>query len=70
MMGNKKLSAIRQELKAALKATGQDPIQWLEERTRAAVRQGGATDVLESLKRVLAKGVKKKRRGRRVSANR
>ena len=70
MMGNKKLSAIRQELKAAIKAKGQDPIEWLEERTAAAKGQGGATDVLESLKRVLAKSEKKKRRGRRASAKR
>lgn len=70
MMGNKKLSAIRRELKAAIKANGEDPIQWLETRTAAATRQGGATDVLQSLKRVLASRIKKTRRRPRVSAKR
>ncbi len=41
MMGKKKLSTIRQELKGAIKATGQDPIEWLEKRTAEAKQQGG-----------------------------
>ena len=68
MMGNKKLSTIRQELKVAIKATGQDPIEWLEKRTALAKQQGDGTEVLESLRRVLTDGVKRQGRKRRMSA--
>jgi hypothetical protein len=68
MMGNKKLSTIRQELKAAIKATGQDPIEWLEKRTAEAKQQGDGTEVLQSLRRVLTDGVKRKSRKGRMSA--
>jgi hypothetical protein len=69
MMGNKKLSTIRQELKDAIKATGQDPIEWLEQRTARAKQQGDGTEVLESLRRVLTAGAKRKSRKRRVRAD-
>lgn len=69
MMVNKKLSTIRQQLKAAIKATGQDPIEWLEKRTAQAKQLGDGTEVLEWLRRVLTDGVKRKRRKRRLSAD-
>ena len=69
MMGNKKLSTIRQELKGAIKATGQDPVEWLEQRTALAKQKGDGTEVLESLGRVLTDGVKRKSRKRRMSAD-
>jgi hypothetical protein len=57
MIGPKKLSAIRQELKSALDATGDDPIGWLEERMSAPVRRAPAAEhgneVLHSLRRFL-----------------
>ena len=57
MIGSKKLSTIRQELKLALTATGDDPIRWLEERMTAPERQSSATagesEVLNSLRRYL-----------------
>jgi hypothetical protein len=68
MMGNKKLSTIRQELKAVLAATGDDPIQWLEKRIAAATRQGKATEVLESVKNVLERSEPPKPRNRKVAA--
>ena len=43
MIGPKKLVIIRQELEAALAATGDDPIRWLEERMNAPECQGSAT---------------------------
>ena len=69
MMGSKKLSTIRQELKGAIKATGQDPIGWLEKRTAEAKQLGDGTEVLQSLRRVLTHGVKRKSRKRRTSAD-
>ena len=51
MMGNKKLLTIREELRAALSKTAEDPIAWLEQRIATAKRRGtGTTKVLESLK--------------------
>jgi hypothetical protein len=53
MMGPKKLSTIRQELKQALSRTGNDPIKWLEERIRATESTGQqAPEVLQSLRRL------------------
>jgi hypothetical protein len=49
MMGNKKRSAMRRELQDAIKATGQDPIEWLEERTAEAKLRGEGADILQSL---------------------
>jgi hypothetical protein len=70
MMGNKKLTTVRQELKGAINATGQDPIEWLEKRTAEAKQKGDGTEVLQSLRRVLTDGVKRKSRKRRMSADR
>jgi hypothetical protein len=51
VLGSKTLSTIREELRAALAATGDDPIRWLEERMAAPGRQ--ESEVLHSLRRVL-----------------
>ncbi len=64
MMGNKKLSTIRKELTEALASTGEDPIRWLESHIAAGKREGAGTEVLESLKRVLDAGGRKKGRRR------
>ena len=52
MMGPKKLSEIREELRQALATTGNDPIQWLDDRIRELESAGkppnDATDVLHS----------------------
>ena len=54
MMGNKKLSVIREEIRAALSKDGLDPIAWLDAQISSAKRQGREdTDVLESIKRSL-----------------
>lgn len=71
MIGPKKLGSIRQEVKRALAATGDDPIRWLEQRMIAPGHQGaparGASEVLQSLRRVLEAPGRKKPRKRRVS---
>jgi hypothetical protein len=70
MIGPKKLDAIRQELKRALTATGDDPIRWLEERMTAPERQGSAaspeSEILHSLRRILEAPAKEKRRKKRI----
>ncbi len=72
MIGHKKLSEIRQQLKAALDATGDDPIQWLEQ--QMASPQSTLTDnekgneVLQSLQRFLKAKPMTARRSRRVAA--
>jgi len=70
VIGPKKLSTVRQELTRALKATGEDPIRWLERRMAAPHRQGGAasgeSEVLHSLRRFLEATGKKKPRKQRV----
>ena len=57
MIGPKKLSTIRQQLKSALAATGDDPLRWLEERMTTPVCQATAVEqgneVLHSLHRFL-----------------
>lgn len=71
MIGSKKLSTIRQELRRALKATGEDPIRWLEKRMAAFERQNAASDgneVLQSLRRLLEEPPKKRRRKSRGRA--
>jgi hypothetical protein len=60
MMGNKKLSTIRDELRQAIAATGDDPIDWLEKRISAAKLQGGDSSVLLALKHVLERDTQKK----------
>ena len=71
MIEPKKLSTIREELTRALKATGEDPIRWLEQRMATPRRQGGGaageSEVLHSLRRFLKGTDKKKPRKRRVS---
>jgi hypothetical protein len=61
MMGNKTLTTIREEFKAVLAATGDDPIRWLEKRIAAAKRKGEGTNVLEASKRVLERASRKNR---------
>jgi hypothetical protein len=59
MMGPKKLSTIRGELRRALAETGEDPIRWLDEHIALSERQGtapsGNTAVIRSLRRLLEK---------------
>ncbi|MBC8114252.1 MAG: hypothetical protein H7062_07740 [Candidatus Saccharimonas sp.] len=72
MIGTKTLSEIRQQLKAAWDATGDDPIQWLEQ--QMASPQSTLTDnekgneVLQSLQRFLKAKPKTTRRSRRIAA--
>jgi hypothetical protein len=69
MMGPKKLSTIRQELKQAITSSGRDPIQWLEERIQALEAAGKPEpDVLQSLRRLLEKPKKPRRRTGKTSA--
>lgn len=65
MIGPKKLSTIRQELRQAAAASGGDPIRWLEERMATPMRQettvSGESEVLHSLRRILETAERKKR---------
>jgi hypothetical protein len=55
-----------------MKATGEDPIRWLEERMAAPQRRGtdapGESEILSSLRRFLERTGKGKRRKQRVGA--
>jgi hypothetical protein len=62
MIGTKKLQTIRKQLKKALAATGEDPIQRLERQIAAAKRQGDRTEVIKGLKRFLQGPRKRKPR--------
>jgi uncharacterized protein YoaH (UPF0181 family) len=66
MMGPKKLSTVRKELRQSLGKKGKDPIQWLDERIRALERAGNstgeATEVLQALRRVLQSPTKTRHR--------
>ena len=55
MIGPKTLETIRQELRQAFAATGDDPIRWLAEQTSGPRRPGAAesSEVLRSLRRLL-----------------
>ena len=68
MIGPKKLSTIRQELRDAFAETGDDPIRWLEERMTTPKRRGASaseSEVMRSLRRFLeAPGPKKGRKPR------
>jgi hypothetical protein len=67
MMGNKKLSTIRDEIRTAMAKEHIDPIAWLDAEISAAKRQNGADlEVLESLKRVLSDVPKANERKRPV----
>ena len=72
MIGPKKLSTIRQELRRELAATGEDPIRWLEERLAALHRQGtvvsGESDLLHSLQRFVEAARRGKRRKQQTGA--
>ena len=75
MIGSQKLSSIRKELRRALEATGEDPIQWLEERMTAKRMsvQAEGSEILESLQRFLKSPKKvipraKRRRKQSLSA--
>jgi hypothetical protein len=67
MMGPKKLSAVRQELRSAIKSTGEDPLRWLERRIAESERRDeGGHEVLDSLLRLLkAPESRRHKRGRR-----
>ena len=71
MMGPKKLSTIRNELRQSLRKHGKDPIQWLDERILALERAGNSTtetaEVLHALRRVLQSPTQTKRRTPRPS---
>jgi len=69
MMGNKKRNTMRRELQNAIKATGQDPIEWLEQRTSEAKLRGEGADILQSLQRVLKDGAKRKVKRRQRARN-
>jgi hypothetical protein len=70
MIGPKKLSSIRQELRRALAAAGDDPIRWLDELMTAPERPGaaapGESEVLQSLRRFLEAPGGGKRRPQRT----
>ena len=70
MIGSKTLSTIRQELRDAFAATGDDPIRWLEVRMNSPERHGasapGESEVLLSLRRFLEAPGPKQGRKRRV----
>jgi hypothetical protein len=57
VIGPKKLSTIRQELRRELETSGHDPIAWLEARIAATKREPpaatGGNEVLRSLRRFL-----------------
>lgn len=68
MMGTKTLAEIREELWQRLTDTGEDPIEWLDNRIAARKRKGQTTDVYEAIKhgfeRVPAKTTGSQRGGR------
>jgi hypothetical protein len=66
MIGPKKLSKIREEIKAALAATSENPIHWLEHNIATAKRMGERTEILEGLQRFLESPPKRKHRKQRV----
>lgn len=70
MIGPKKLSVIRQELRRVLETTGEDPIDWLKARIAATERERpaatGEGEVLRSLRRFLEEKPGKKARVKRT----
>ena len=70
MMGKKKLSTIKEELRNALAKEHGDPIRWLEESIAEGQRHGRRTDVLESVKQVLEVPAPGKPSTRRAKAKR
>ncbi len=71
MIGPKKLSEIKQELKEALAKEVRNPVEWLERQICELEKQKKATpaskEVFESLLRLFQKPKPKKRRKRRVA---
>jgi hypothetical protein len=67
MIGTKKLSTIREEIRTALASGGQDPIQRLDRMIAVAKREGDRTELVEGLKRLLESPPKRKTRKRGVS---
>ena len=68
MIGLKKLSAIRRELRDALVPVGDDPISWLEEHMAVPQPPGSPekSGVLNSLRRILESANEEKPRKRHV----
>ena len=68
MIGQKKLSTIREDLKRAFATVSDDPIDWLEQRmaagNRATLVSPGESEVLLSLRRLLELPPKPKARTR------
>jgi hypothetical protein len=73
MMGPKKLSTIREELRRALIPTGEDPIRWLEARMTGPDRHGppaaSESEVLRSLQRFLEVPGRRTRRNQGAGAS-
>ena len=70
MIGTKKLSTIRKEIKKALASNGEDPIQRLERQIASSKRKGDNTEVMEGLKRFLQLPLKRRRRpSKRAKSN-
>ena len=67
MIGTKKLSTIRNEIRKSLASGGDDPIKWLDKRITLAKRQGSRTEILEGLKRFLESSLKRKHRQGRIA---
>jgi hypothetical protein len=69
VIGPKKLSVIRQELRRALETTGHDPIDWLQARIVAVECErpaaSGEGEILRSLMRFLAEKPRSKGRVKR-----
>ena len=72
MIGPKKLSEVKKELREAFAAEFDDPIQWLEEQMKVPGRTSkeGGLEVLQALKRVLESAPKPtpKKRKKRIAA--
>jgi hypothetical protein len=62
MIGTKKLSEIREGIRKALAADGQDPIKRLDKMIAENKRRGENTEMTEGLKRFLQGPPKRKRR--------
>jgi hypothetical protein len=74
MMGKKKLTTIRRELRERFAVNGQDSIQWIEDQIRHSKSKRdnpqNSVEVLESLLKVLkAKPPKRQAKHPRVKAN-
>jgi hypothetical protein len=68
MIGTKKLSTIRNQLKKALASSGADPIHRLERLIAAGKRKGDRAEILEGLQRFLKSPKKETRRKRGTGA--